>query len=59
MKKLELNQMENLEGAISQRNCMILGGFIFGGVIAGFFSFGGGWAVASGAAIAAASSDCF
>ena len=25
MKKLELNQMENLEGGISNRNCMLAG----------------------------------
>ncbi|MDR7209780.1 hypothetical protein [Flavobacterium piscis] len=43
MKKSELNQMENLEGGIDQRNCGLLGAAIVGGAIAGLFSFGGGW----------------
>lgn len=59
MKKLELNQMEGLEGASNQRNCMVLGGFIVGGAVAGFFSLGWGWGVASAAALTAANSDCF
>ena len=59
MKKLELNQMENLEGGVSQRNCGILGLAIIGGAVAGLFSGGAGWYFAGGAVIAAASADCF
>lgn len=59
MKKLELNQMKNLEGGINQRNCGLLGVAIVGGAIAGFFSLGGGWVFAGAAALTAASGDCF
>ncbi|PRZ19594.1 hypothetical protein [Flavobacterium granuli] len=59
MKNLELNQMENLEGGISQRNCAVLGAAIALGTIGGFFSFGSSWAFAGAAVLTAANSDCF
>lgn len=59
MKTLELKQIESLEGGVNQRNCMILGGFIVGGAIAGLATLGWGWGVASAAAITAAGSGCF
>ena len=59
MKKLELGQMESLEGGINQRNCMVLGAFIVAGGIAGFCTLGWGWDVAAAAAMTAASGDCF
>jgi hypothetical protein len=59
MKKLELNQMESLEGGANQRNCGILGLTIIGGIVAGVVSGGAGWYFAAGAVIAAASEDCF
>lgn len=59
MKKLEVNQMENLEGGINQRNCMVLGGFIVVGAIAGLATIGWGWGVSAAAALTAASGDCF
>ncbi len=59
MKKLELNQMENLEGGVNQRNCGLLGLAIVGGAVAGVFSFGGGWVFAGAAFLTALGSDCF
>jgi hypothetical protein len=53
MKKLDLHQMENLEGGVSQRNCGILGLTI---VASAMF---GGWVVTIGAVAAAATADCF
>ncbi|ATA74696.1 MULTISPECIES: hypothetical protein [Capnocytophaga] len=59
MKKLELNQMENVQGGeISQRNCGILGvGIVVGSVIGVFNPIGWGLAITSFGA--AAASDCF
>ena len=59
MKKLELNQMENLEGGLDQRNCGLLGVAIVGGAIAGLLTFGGGWIFAGAAALTAGGSGCF
>jgi hypothetical protein len=53
MKKLDLHQMENLEGGVSQRNCGILGLTIVASAIFG------GWVVTIGAVAAAATADCF
>ncbi len=54
MKKLDLVQMEGLQGATNQRNCMIMGGLIAGTAIAGFFSGGTAWLASAGIAAAAA-----
>jgi|688.fasta_scaffold631906_1 hypothetical protein len=58
MKKLELNQMENLEGGGSnQRNCGVMGLVI--GVSAIFCWTGVGAGICAGAILTAANSDCF
>lgn len=59
MKKLDVLQMEGLQGATNQRNCMIMGGLIAGTAIAGFFSGGAAWLASAGIAAAAAQADCF
>lgn len=60
MKKLEISQMENLQGSTNPRNCMLLGGLIAGSAIAGFFTAGSAWAItAVGVAAAAMQGDCF
>ncbi len=59
MKRLELNQMESLEGGVDQRNCGLLGVAIVGGAVAGLFTLGGGWLFAGAAALTAAGSGCF
>jgi hypothetical protein len=59
MKKLEFNQMENLEGGIDQRNCMILGGVIVASAVGGFFSVGAAWFATVAAIGAAGASGCF
>lgn len=59
MKKLELKQMENLEGGVDQRNCAMLGVTIIGGAVGGFASFGGGWIFAGGAFLTAMGAGCF
>ena len=58
MKKLEISQMENLQGGVDQRNCTVLGGVIAGTAVAGLFVPGAllGTLAAIGAAAAA---DCF
>jgi hypothetical protein len=56
MKKLELNQMENLEGGgMNQRNCGITGLVIVGGLFFGPV----GWGISAAAVLTAASGDCF
>lgn len=62
MKKLELNQMENLNGGLSGRNCLLMGGAVaVFGIVAGVGGAVG--AVFAGGAIGgfftAASADCF
>jgi hypothetical protein len=52
MKKLDVSQMENLQGGLSQRNCALLG------VVIGLSGFGGSLAIL-GAVGAAAAADCF
>jgi hypothetical protein len=59
MKKLDLKQMENLEGGVDQRNCMILGGVIVASAVGGFFSAGAAWFATVAAIGAAGASDCF
>lgn len=62
MKKLELNQMENLNGGVSGRNCLLMGAGIavlglasgIGGAVGGYFAAG-----AIGGFFTAATSDCF
>ena len=55
MKKLELNQMENLEGGINGRNCFLLGA---AGALT-LFAGPSGWMVSAGLWATAASGDCF
>jgi hypothetical protein len=58
MKNLELYQMESLQGGeISNRQCMLAGAAVVGGIILGFASFGWGWGVAIVSTVGAA--DCF
>jgi hypothetical protein len=57
MKKLELNQMENLEGSVSNRNCSIIGLTI--GISAAFAWTGVGIGILAGAVLTGASSGCF
>lgn len=60
MKKLELKQMENVQGGnMNQRNCGIAGVLIVGGLIGAVFSLGLGLTVAAGAAGVAANGNCF
>jgi hypothetical protein len=56
MKKLEISQMENLQGALSNRDCMLRGAGI---VILGTLGFlhPGGWFAAGG--LLATSGDCY
>ena len=54
MKKLELNQIANLEGGINGRNCFLLG---LGGAITLLIP--GGWMATTGLWGAAAAGDCF
>ena len=58
MKTLDLFQMENLQGGVNGRNCMIIGAVIGGSAIVGFFC-PAAWAVTAGAVIAGAGVDCF
>jgi hypothetical protein len=51
MKKLELNQMENLEGGLTNRECMLRGFGMLLGVASGF------WAAAL--VLGATSGDCY
>ena len=65
MKKLQLNQMENLEGGVSPRNCLYMGagiallslagGALYASTAAMGVAFGG----AIGGFFTAASNDCF
>ena len=57
MKKLELNQMENLEGGVSNRNCAVIGLVI--GISAAFSWTGVGVGIFAGAILTGANSDCF
>jgi hypothetical protein len=68
MKKLELNQMENLEGHGQGRTCLILGGAWIAGTGFSLFAGGGpltltGWGSAGAAWVAGiaagAASGCF
>jgi hypothetical protein len=60
MKELSLNQMEMVgAGGMNQRNCMLAGGVMVAGVALGFFSFGYGFALATGALLVAIAGDCF
>lgn len=55
MKKLKLNQMENLEGGTSQRNCGILGlGIVISPMLGPI-----GWGACAGFIATAANSNCF
>ena len=57
MKKLELKQMENLNGGVSDRNCAVIGLVI--GVSLAFSWTGVGVGVLAGAVLTGASADCF
>ena len=56
MKKLELNQMENLNGeGMNQRNCGITGLVIIAAVFFGPV----GWGISAAAVLTGASGNCF
>lgn len=59
MKKLEITQMESLQGGTNGRNCMIMGGLILATGIGGIFTGGAAWLASAGIAAAAAQADCF
>ena len=58
MKKLEISQMENLQGGVNQRNCMLMGvaigaSAVIGCIVPAAFAFTGA------AFLTAANSKCF
>jgi hypothetical protein len=57
MKKLELNQMENLEGLGKNRNCAVVG--LVMGISAAFAWTGVGAGIFAGAVLTGASMECF